>query len=124
MKLGRACAAGAVLWAVALPLTAGTALADQEPAPVAEQPSAADPTAAPADAAPPSAVPDGRAPATDTAPPRDGQVSVRPEGAPETGGGPEGTGIGLAVTGGTAAVVAVAAGGAMLVLRRRHAGAR
>jgi hypothetical protein len=126
MKLGRACAAGAVLWAVALPLTAGTALADQEPAPVAEQPSAPaeDPTAAPSDAAPPSVLPGGRAPATDTAPPRDGQVPVRPEGAPETGGGPEETGIDLAVTGGTAAAVAVAAGGAVLVLRRRRAGVR
>jgi hypothetical protein len=125
MKLGRACAAGAVLWAVALPLTAGTALADQEPAPVAEQPSAPaeDPSAAPSEAPPPSAAPDGRGPAMDTAP-RDAQVPVRPEGAPETGGGPEETGIGLAVTGGTAAVVAVAAGGAVLVLRRRRAGAR
>ncbi|MFC4853005.1 hypothetical protein [Actinophytocola glycyrrhizae] len=124
MKLGRACAAGAVLWAVALPLTAGTALADQEPAPVAEQPSAADPTAAPADTAPPSALPDDPGPVTVSVPPPDAQVSVRPEGAPETGGGPEETGIDLAVAGGTTAVVAVAAGGAVLLLRRRRAGAQ
>lgn len=126
MKLGRACAAGAVLWAVALPLTAGTALADQEPAPVAEQPSApvadppADPSAAPSEVAPPRIRPDDRAPEE----PEDRQVPVRPEGAPETGGGPEETGVGLAVTGGAAAVVAVATGGAVLVSRRRRAEAR
>ncbi len=124
MKLGRACAAGAVLWAVALPLTAGTALADQEPAPVAEQPSApaADPSAAP------SAAPsDAAQPAPDSErmrDPREAQVPVRPEGAPETGGGPVETGADVAVTGGAAAVTVVAAGGAVLVLRRRRAGAR
>jgi MYXO-CTERM domain-containing protein len=119
MKLGRACAAGAVLWAVALPLTVGTALADQ-PAPVADQPSepVADPSAAPSEVAP-----DGRGPAADEAP-REPQVAVRPEGAPETGGGPVETGVDPAVTGGAAAVVAVAVGGAVLVRRRHRAGAR
>jgi lysozyme family protein len=111
MKLGRACAAGAVLWAVALPLTAGTALADETTPPVAEQPSA--PAADDAQA---------RARAADDAQARARQVAVQPEGAPETGGGPLETGIGLAVTGGAVAVVA--AGGAVLVLHRRRAGAR
>jgi hypothetical protein len=129
MKLGRACAAGAVLWAVALPLTAGTALADETSAPVAEQPS--DPSAAPSETATASPAPESTGPAADQAQARAraadaaqarAQVAVRPEGAPETGGGPQETGVGLAVTGGAAALVA--AGGAVLVLRRRRAGAR
>ncbi|WP_460391294.1 hypothetical protein [Actinophytocola sediminis] len=134
MKLGRACAAGAVLWAVALPLTAGTALADDEPsAPVATTPPATEAPAPPSandpkepEAAPPA--PDRADPTDRREPPRavpapgDPQVSVRPDGAPETGGGPE-SGIDLAVAGGAASVVAVAAGGVLVALRRR-AGAR
>ena len=123
MKLGRACAAAAVLWAVALPFTAGTALADEAPTspqapPVATTPAAPRPAAQPA---PPSDAPDRTAP--EAAPAEDRQVPLRPRGAPETGGGPEESGIDLAVAGGAASVIAVVAGGAVLVTRRRRAGA-
>ncbi|OLF09070.1 hypothetical protein BLA60_21025 [Actinophytocola xinjiangensis] len=128
MKLGRALAAGAVLWAVALPLTTGTALADETPsAPVATTP-AEDPTAAPkppapGDAEPPEAVPAEDEKARDEklegASP---QVRERPDGAPETGGGPVDSGTDLAVAGGAAGAAVVAAGGIVLALRRRRAG--
>ena len=125
MKLGRACAAAAVLWAVALPFTAGTALADEAPVatspqapPVATTPNAPAPSAEPAPPSDPRERPvqEGAAPAED-------QVPVRPRGAPETGGGPEEPGIDLVVAGGAATVIAVVAGGAVLVSRRRRAGA-
>lgn len=122
MKLGRALAAGAVLWAVALPLTTGTALADEQPsAPVATTPAedvAEDPTAVPA---PPAEESERAAPVEgdSAAPP---QVRVRPDGAPETGGGPADSGVDLAVAGGAAGAAVVAAGGLVLVLRRRRAG--
>lgn len=124
MKLGRACAAAAVLWAVALPFTAGTALADEAPvatspqaAPVATTPNAPAPSAEPAPSDP------RERPVPDRAEPAEDQVPLRPRGAPETGGGPEEPGIDLAMAGGTASVLAVVAGGAVLVLRRRRAGA-
>lgn len=120
MKLGRAIAAGAVLWAVALPFTAGTALADDEPsAPVATTPA----PPAPDQAAPPSAVPEAPREATPDDAPGDPQVTMRPEGAPETGGGPADSGADLLVAGGAASVAVVAAGGVVLALRRRRAGA-
>lgn len=122
MKLGRACAAAAVLWAVALPFTAGTALADEAAVTTSPQaPPVATTPEAPRPAPEPSDVRDRAEP--EAAPAEDRQVPLRPRGAPETGGGPEESGIDLAVAGGAASVVAVVAGGAVLVSRRRRAGA-
>ncbi|WP_170301461.1 Tat pathway signal sequence domain protein [Saccharopolyspora hirsuta] len=101
MKLGRTFAAAALLGAAALPLTAAVSWADEPnavPAPQESKP-AAEPEKA-----------DGR-----------GQVSQRPVGTPETGGGPEES-FGPAAFGGAAAVAALG-GGAAVVLRRRRAGA-
>ncbi|MEU3269296.1 hypothetical protein ABZ639_00535 [Saccharomonospora sp. NPDC006951] len=131
MKLGRTCAAVAVLAATTLPLTAAVGWADESaqpsrPAPTeeAEESARPVPTEPPADAGAPTGEPTAtraeQAP-SEARPVPEGQVSQRPEGAPETGGGP-GQGTAAAAIGGAAAVVAVAGGGTVLVLRRKRAG--
>lgn len=119
MKLARTCVAAALLGVATLPLTAAVSWADGQddaPSPAVTEP-AEQPTAEPA--------PEERtqAPAATVAPSEaPGQVSQRPVGAPDTGGGPVERGIDPAALGGAAAVVVVAGGGTMLVLRRRRAG--
>ncbi|MGP4016965.1 hypothetical protein [Saccharopolyspora sp. 5N708] len=124
MKLGRTCAAAALLGAAALPLAAPISWADAQPPVSAPQP----PEARPAPVQPPTA----EQPSARPAPPQQrplpterprGQVSQRPVGAPETGGGPEESGINPVAVGGAAAAVIAAGAGAALVLRRRRANA-
>lgn len=126
MKLGRTCAAAALLGAAALPLVAPVSWADDAgaaPAPAqqrTEPPST--PGAQPAE--PTQVAPEptpGARPAAQS--PQEPQVRQRPVGAPETGGGPVESGFDPAVLGGAAAAVAIAGGGAAMVLRRRRAGA-
>ncbi|MGW3469184.1 hypothetical protein ACWDKQ_12115 [Saccharopolyspora sp. NPDC000995] len=128
MKLGRTCAAAALLGAAALPLVAPVSWADDagaapavaqqrteprpEPTPGARP---AEPTQAVAQSTP------GARPAEQS--PQEPQVRQRPVGAPETGGGPVESGFDPAVLGGAAAAVAIAGGGVAMVLRRRRAGA-
>ena len=149
MKLGRACAAGAVLCAVVLPFTAGTAAADEPSTPAtttpSEPPTSTAPTEPPTSTEPPAPTEPPRSterPRPDAptererlerlrdamgrsqdAPPGAAQVRQRPVGAPETGGGPEEQGLDPAVAGGAAAFVTVAAGGVVLARRRRRTGA-
>ncbi|TDD42012.1 hypothetical protein [Saccharopolyspora elongata] len=131
MKLGRTCAAAALLGAAALPLAAPVSWADgpgtapvreqQAPdAPRAEQPKESAPAVPVPEAT--QAVPKESTPAVPK-PATGDQVRQRPVGAPETGGGPVESGFDPAVLGGAAAAVAVAGGGVALVLRRRRAGA-
>ncbi|MEV0700974.1 hypothetical protein AB0I53_24100 [Saccharopolyspora sp. NPDC050389] len=133
MKLGRTCAAAALLGAAALPLAApiswadeaGTAPVREQQAPEAtraEQPKESTP-AAPVPEATRSEQPKESTPAAPVPEVSGDQVRQRPVGAPETGGGPVESGFDPAVLGGAAAAVAVVGGGAALVLRRRRAGA-
>lgn len=124
MKLGRTVAAAALLGATALPLTAAVGWADEKPAPVADEqqkyPSPVDQkTPAPEQSRPVEPKPEATPEAVRE---KLGQVSERPVGAPETGGGPVESGFGPAAFGGAAAL-ALAGGGAAVVLRRRRAGA-
>ncbi|MCI2418198.1 hypothetical protein MOQ72_12235 [Saccharopolyspora sp. K220] len=131
MKLGRTCAAAALLGAAALPLAAPISWADgtdaqppaaaQQPAPPETRPAPGETRPAPPEARPvPSQRPDVARP---TAEPTRGQVSQRPVGAPQTGGGPEESGINPVAVGGAAAGVIAVGGGAALALRRRRAAA-
>ncbi|MEV6233398.1 hypothetical protein AB0L88_36585 [Saccharopolyspora shandongensis] len=133
MKLGRTCAAAALLGAAALPLAAPVSWADgpgtapvreqQAPeAPRAEQPRESAPVEPRQETTPAAPVPRESTPAVPK-PATGDQVRQRPVGAPETGGGPVESGFDPAVLGGAAAAVAVAGGGAALVLRRRRASA-
>lgn len=130
MKLGRACAAATLLGALTLPLTATVALADgqgtgptsaptqdQREAPSREQ---AEPTATEAPEEPSAAKEPQEADPT-AQPEQQGQVSERPVGAAETGGGPESDATPALLAGGLA-VVAVAGGGTVFMLRRRRTG--
>ncbi|WP_223838454.1 hypothetical protein [Saccharopolyspora pogona] len=130
MKLGRTCAAAALLGAAALPLVAPVSWADDPgaaPAVAQQRPeSRPEPTSTPGarPAEPTQAVPQstpGARPAEQS--PQEPQVRQRPVGAPETGGGPVESGFDAAVLGGAAAAVAIAGGGVAMVLRRRRAGA-
>ncbi|NIJ14408.1 hypothetical protein FHU38_004809 [Saccharomonospora amisosensis] len=131
MKLGRACAAATLLGALTLPLTATVAWADgqgtgptssptqdQREAPSREQ---TEPTATEAPAEPSAAVGEPREAKPIAEPEQRGQVSERPVGAAETGGGPESDATPALLAGGLA-VVAVAGGGTVLMLRRRRTG--
>ncbi|MDA3645046.1 hypothetical protein LZ318_27660 [Saccharopolyspora indica] len=127
MKLGRTVAAAALLGATALPLTAAVGWADEpKTAPVAEEQKPVAPapvdekTPAPEQSRPVEPPKEGATP--EAVREKTAQVSERPVGAPETGGGPVESGFGPAALGGAAAL-AVAGGGAAVVLRRRRAGA-
>lgn len=134
MKLGRTCAAAAMLGALALPMTAGVSSADtaserqqDESSQRAEREAggtrASDATPEPgeADAAESRrALDEQREPAEQ----RRGQVDERPVGAPDTGGGPVEWDSTPAYVAGVSAAVVVAGVGTVLVVRRRHAGQR
>lgn len=133
MKLGRACAAATLLGALTLPLTATVAWADEQggtrptSAPTQDQresPSrepVAEPTATEAPADQPTAVGEPQEAKPTAKPEQRGQVSLRPVGAAETGGGPESDATPALLAGGLA-VVAVAGVGTVLMLRRRRTG--
>ncbi|MFB9570065.1 hypothetical protein ACFFRS_24140, partial [Saccharopolyspora hordei] len=104
MDVGRTLAAAALAGAAALPLTAAVSWSDApDVAPAPERP-AQEPVAQPAETvpAPPEARPVESRPALPDVRPAEprtdgrGQVSQRPVGAPETGGGPEEAGFGPA----------------------------
>ncbi|GAA3362645.1 hypothetical protein [Saccharopolyspora gregorii] len=129
MRINRTCAAAAVLGALALPLTgtvgwADTAAQERDRPGTSEQEqvSARERAAAEQRAGQDA---EGRSSAEGTgAAESRRQVSQRPVGAPDTGGGPAGwTATPASLAGGAAAVVA-AGGGAVLLLRRRPADER
>jgi hypothetical protein len=118
MKLGRTCVAAALFGAAALPLAAPISWADAPgvapPAPVAQPVQQTEAPLPPPDA-PPVEIskpePSRRV--------ESGQVSQRPAGAPETGGGEAESGIDPVAVGGAAAALIAVGGGAVLMLRRR-----
>lgn len=126
MKIGRICAAAAVLGMLALPLTATVSWADtaarenqrpgtNEEAQVSERQRAA------AEEQRARRAEDGErsADATDAAE-RRRQVSQRPAGAPDTGGGPAEWNATPAYAAGGTAAIAAAGAGTVLMLRRRR----
>ncbi|WP_156365216.1 Tat pathway signal sequence domain protein [Sciscionella sediminilitoris] len=130
MKLGRTCAAAALLGISALPLTAAISWADTTPSPrpgASSQPAEQQPkVAAQPDVPKTSAAPAPAKTRQEPAQSRQGarvekrQVTQRPAGAPDTGGGPaEWNATPVYLVGGAAAV-AVAGVGTVLVLRRRQ----